>query len=570
MRLKIIENIVFLLIAFILCALVYMQLIKGEHYFNQSVNNRIRVIPIEGPRGRIIDSKGLVLADNRLAYHVAVIPQDMNDQASLFEFLGQVLKKSPEQLKKIYIRKKRTPFSPVILSEGVDQKTILTIEESRFQYPGLVIEQSYSRTYPFGKSSSHAVGYIGKIDPNEAEVMQDYGYNVLSMVGKMGVEKTYDSILRGESGGRQIEINNRGREVRLLGLKDPLKGKDLQLTIDQRIQSAADEFLDSRAGAVVIMDLTNGHLLGLSSSPSFDPNAFEDKSRQNEIVSYMQDSRGLLLNRPVAGLYPPGSVFKVPVALSGLELKKITPSMTFDCPGYYMLGQAKFGCAHVHHTEDLRDAIAHSCNVYFYRIGQLITAAMIEQYAKAFGLGRATGVDLPFEKSGQVIGHRRPGRPWYTGNTLNLSIGQGDTLSTPLQLTVMMAAVANNGIIFRPRIVKAVDNKDLPEVNIKKLPVVKLRDTTWHVVQEGLRAVITDPEGTANSLNGLSGMTIFGKTGTAQAGGSKAHHAWFVGYVRSPKNNFAFTIFLENGGSSANAVELTRLLLSRLQSQGII
>jgi penicillin-binding protein 2 len=284
----------------------------------------------------------------------------------------------------------------------------------------------------------------------------------------------------------------------------------------------------------------------------------------------MHDSRALFLNRAVAGKYPPGSVFKIPVALAAIELRKILPNSTVECPGYYMLGKAKFGCAHVHGSENLNQAIARSCNIYFFHIGQMLTAKVIQQYAKAFSLGRATGIDLPSEASGQVSGGSRPGHPWYTGNTLNLSIGQGDTLSTPLQLTVMMAAVANDGIVFRPRVVKAVGNKNLPQVDLRKLPIVRLHDSTWRLIQKGLRSTITDSEGTAHVLNELQGLDIYGKTGTAQAGGNKANHAWFAGYVHSPKNNLAFCVFLENGGSSSNSVELTHQLLSRMQFQGII
>ncbi len=570
MRIKIIENIVLFSVALITFALIYMQTIKGGYYYNQSVNNRIRVIPIEGPRGKIIDRNGLILADNRVAYHVGVIAQDIDDSDHLFYFLGTVLKKDSGYLKRQFLRKKRTPFASVVLEEDIDQKKILTIEENRFQYPGLVVEKSYERYYPFGKSGAHAIGYVGKIDPNEAQMLGEYGYSSLSIVGKTGVEKTYDMLLRGESGGRQIEINNRGQEVRLLGFKEPIKGKDIRLTIDERVQGMANELLDARPGAVVVMDLNNGDLISSVSSPSFDPNAFIDRGRQTEILYYIRDSKAHLLNRAVAGQYPPGSVFKIPVALAAVELKKITQEIAFDCPGYYMLGKAKFGCAHVHGREDLNQAIAHSCNVYFFHIGQMVSARVIEQYAKAFGLGRVTGVDLPSEATGQVIGHSRAGHPWYTGNTLNLSIGQGDALSTPMQLTVLVAAVANDGIILRPRIVKSVDSKDLPDIDISKLPIVRLHDTTWRSIQHGLRSAITDPEGTGHALNDLAGLTIYGKTGTAQAGVNKANHAWFVGYVRSQKNNLAFCVFLENGGSSANAVEITHQMLLRMQVQGIV
>ncbi|MEI7997915.1 MAG: penicillin-binding protein 2 [Candidatus Omnitrophota bacterium] len=570
MRIKIVENLTLFFILLIVLALIYMQTIKGEYYYNQSVNNRIRVVPVEGPRGQIFDRNGLVLAENHVVYHVAVIAQDLDDTDSLFNFLSSVLKKDPSFLKKQFHRKRKTPFDPVILAQDVDPKIIFAVEESRFLYPGLIVEKAYKRNYPFADIDAHAVGYVGKIDVNEADVLGEYGYSPLSDVGKMGVERTYDSVLRGDSGGRQIEINSRGQEVRLLGFKEPTKGKDIQLTIDERIQSAANQLLDSRPGAVVVMDLSNGELLSLVSSPTFNPNAFMDKNQQDKILSYIRDPKSLLLNRVVAGRYPPGSVFKIPVALAAVELNKITTDLTFECPGYYMLGKAKFGCAHTHGSENLNEAIAHSCNVYFFHIGQLVTARVIQQYAKAFGLGRETGVDLPFEVSGQVLGGARPGHPWYKGNTLNLSIGQGDTLTTPLQLTVMMAAVANDGIIFRPRIVKSVDHSELPNTDISRLPVVRLHDSTWRIVQEGLRSVVTDKEGTAHELNDLAGMTIYGKTGTAQAGGNKANHAWFVGYVRSSKNNLAFSVFLENGGSSANAVAIARQLLIQMQSQGIL
>ncbi len=569
MRLKIVENVIFFFLGLICLALVYMQLIKGKNYYDLSFNNRIRVVPMEGPRGRILDRNGVILADNQIAYHVAVISQDIDDVDSLFNYLGGILKKEPSYFKKKFTATHKNPFTPVILARDIDQKTIMSIEEGRFHFPGLVIEKTYQRFYPFAQTNAHAVGYVGKIDPQEAAVLEDYGYNPSTEVGKTGVEKIYDSVLRAQVGGRQIEVNARGQQVRLLGFKEPLPGQELQLTIDQRIQSAANELLVERPGAIVVMDMDNGEILGLVSSPTFDPNAFIKKDQQNQMLAYIRDSRAPLLDRALSGQYPPGSVFKIPVALAAIQLKKVTPQDSYDCPGFYMLGGARFGCAHVHNSENLNQAIAHSCNVYFYHVGQLITARVIEQYAKAFGLGRVTGVDLPFEAAGQVIGHAKSGHRWYTGNTLNFSIGQGETLSTPLQLTVLSAAVANDGILLRPHIVQVVDHKDLEQPERARLPKVRLHTNTWRLIQEGMRSVVTDNEGTAHLLNDLPDMTIFGKTGTAQAG-AKANHAWFVGYLRSPKANLAFCVFLENGVSSSYAVEITRELLGRMRSQGII
>lgn len=570
MRLTHIRLFVFCLLIFIVAGLFYTQIIRGASYHTKSVNNRIRAVSVEGPRGRIFDRNGLVLADNHKAFHVGVIPQDMGDKDELFAYLGRLLQKDVKQLRRQYEAKRRTPFTPVILAQDVPKEIVVKVKEDQLLYPELVIEEGFERYYPFALSGAHVLGYVGKIDPDEIDDLQSFGYTLLSVIGKSGIEKKYDNVLRGFPGGRQIEINARGQEVRLLGLKEPVKGHDIVLTIDARLQNVAQDLLEDRRGAVVVMDLNNGEVLSMVSNPSFDPNAFSDRSRQGLLSGYFNNAASPLMDRAVLGQYPPGSVFKVPVALAALELGQIVPSTTFDCPGFYSLGQTKFGCSHVHDKEDLRQAIAHSCNVYFYRLGRMLGASTIGAWAKAFGLGRPTGIDLPYENKGKVVSAPRQGKSWYTGNTLNLSIGQGETLATPLQLTVLMAAVANDGVILKPRLAKALNNKLIPPLDFSKQPMVRLHDATWRVVQEGLREVIKDADGTANILNDLSNIKIYGKTGTAQSGGERAHHAWFAGYARSSKNNIAFCIFLEYGGSSANAVALTKQLLAQMQVLKII
>lgn len=569
MRVQVLEKIIFLFLGLIVAALVYMQLVRGDYYRGLSVNNRIRVLPIDAPRGRILDRNGTVLADNRPSFNIAVIPQDVEDADALFAFLGRVLKKDPQALQRTFTRRRVTPFEPVIIGEDVDRKDMITAQENRFQYPGLVTQESFQRLYPLREAAAHLVGYVGRVDPAEAQMLQEYGYTPLSLVGKNGAERFYENVVEGVPGGRQIEVNSRGQEVRLLGLKDPVKGKDIALTIDARIQSAAMQLFDGRPGAAVVLDLSDGDVLALVSSPSFDPNVFTDRSRHDGIEAYIRSPASPLLDRAIAGQYPPGSVFKIPVALAAIERHKVTTDTTVDCPGYYMLGSARFGCAHVHGHVDFTQAIARSCNVFFYRTGQMVTAPIIGAYARAFGLGRPAGIDLPFEARGQLVlpGQKQYG--WHTGDTLNLSIGQGDTLATPLQLAVLAAAVANDGIILRPRVLKILNGKTQPQPDLSKRPIVRLRDATWRAVQNGMRMAIEDEEGTAHVLAGLKGMTVWGKTGTAQAG-SKGNHAWFVGYARSARGNWAFCVFLEHGGASANAVMLARDLLERMQAQGAI
>ncbi len=571
MRLTVLRNSLFFCFGFIILALVYMQVIRGEYFHELSIHNRIRVVPAGTPRGRILDRNGAVLADNRRTFNVAVIPQDVDDARSLFQFLGDILKKPPEKLLDIFNlnRHRLRPFDPVPLAQAVDRHTVIAIEENKFQYPGVVIEESFQRFYPNHEIGSHVLGYVGPIAPVEAQLWREYGYSVFSLVGRTGVEQYYEPLLQGLPGGNQIEVNNRGQEVRLLGTKESAQGKDIVLTIDQRVQMEAAQLLGNDRGSVVVMDMDSGDVLALASSPSYDPNAFTNRKEQGKIEAYMANAQKPLFNRAISGQFPPGSVFKIPVALAGLERQKIDPETTFDCPGFLMLGQSRFGCAHVHGAENLRGAIAHSCNVYFYHTGQLVTAPIIGAFARALGLNRPTGIDLPSEAKGNLV-VPSPTRRWYTGNTLNLAIGQGDTLNTPLQLTVMMAAVANDGILLQPRVLRAVDGTEMVRQDLSKRPRVRLREKTWSVVRDGLRQAVREPQGTAYLLHDLAGMDIWGKTGTAQAAKGENHHAWFVGYARSSKKNLAFCIFLEHGGTSINAVALTRNLLQRIQLLGII
>ncbi|MDE1920996.1 MAG: penicillin-binding protein 2 [Candidatus Omnitrophica bacterium] len=570
MRLNIIQSVVFFLLGAIICSLFYMQIIHGAYWRRQSTNNRIRIVPVDGPRGRILDRHGTVLADDRVAFEVGVIPQDIEDQGALFGYLGSVLHQDPQSLERRFGREKQAPFAPVILAEDVPRQLAIKIEEEKFVYPGLIVQQGFERYYPFHDIGAHVLGYVGKISKDEIAENHSYGYTPLSRVGKTGIEEEYEPFLKGHPGGRQIEVNSRGRQVRLLGLKDPSAGNDVVLTVDARLQAAAQELLSGQRGGIVVMNLNTGELLSLVSSPSYDPNVFLDKTRSGELRSYLNDPLTPLFDRVTCGLYPPGSVFKVPEALAAIQLHKITPQTTFFCPGYMLVGKRKFHCAEVHGVQDLQEAIAHSCNVYFFHVGLLLQPHLIGAFEKAFGLTRPTGIDLPYEARGHMVTKASRGRPWYTGDVLNLSIGQGYTLVTPLELTVMMAAVADDGIVLQPRLVRQIGGRLLIPEDLSKRPLIKLRKQTWQIVQQGLRACIDDPTGTCRDLAAVPGLDIYGKTGTAQTVYGKPNDAWFVGYTRSAKAGIAICVFLEYGGSSENAVKIARDLLLKLQSLKVI
>ncbi len=571
MRIRVIRVIVVALFIMIVMDLFYMQAIQGRHFFNLSVNNRIRVVPLEGWRGRIYDRKGNILADNRLSYDVMVTPQDVKKGEELFKFLSGVLGVEQHLIAQRYNQKKVAPFAPVSVAEDISQEKAILVEENKYRFPSLFVYESFKRFYPFDKSSAHVLGYIGKINRAQKDRFKEYGYSLESVVGYSGVEEYYDTYLRGEEGGIQIEVNSRGQQVRLIGLREPKKGEDIALTVDSDIQQDALELLADQRGAVVVMDMDSGELLALTSSPSFDPNIFIQSRYRNQVGGLFADTAAPVLNRAIKGVFPPGSVFKTVVATAALHTKKITPNTPFVCTGAYYLKKARFRCTHVHGSQNLIEAIAHSCNVYFFNTGLLLGADTIGHYARLLGLGEMTHVDLPYEEDGSIP--MRPqrqgteGEQWRAGDTLNISIGQGAILVTPLQLVRMMATVAQDGAPIRPHIIKSIGGMDVdipaPE---QRLPI---DPKVFKSIQQGLRAAVADFSGTAHVLD-IKDMHIAGKTGTAQTSGGKENHSWFVGYVKGAKRNISFCVFLEHGGSSYRACLIAKDLLTRMREKEIL
>jgi len=382
MRIKIIRVVIIGLFLVIALDLMYVQVIRGRYYYRLSKNNRIRIVPLEGWRGRITDRNGKVLADRRMAYNVMVAPQDIGDRRELFQFLGKVLGLDQKRIERRYVQKKSAPFAPVIVAEDIDRDKAIILEESRYLYPGLIIQEGFKRSYPLGKNSAHVLGYVGKMNRAMREKFKEYGYSPQSIVGKSGVEEYYGTYLKGVEGGTQIEVNSRGQQVRLLSLKEPTKGQDISLTIDSDIQQIALELLREEIGAIVVMDMDNGEILGLTSAPGYDPSVFVDADKQKQLSRLFANPSAPLLNRAIGGLFPPGSVFKIPVAFGALDSQKVTPDTTYDCKGFYRLGRSRFRCAHTHGPQNFIESIAHSCNVYFYNLGLAQGAEAIHRYAR--------------------------------------------------------------------------------------------------------------------------------------------------------------------------------------------
>lgn len=569
MRIKIFRLIIFICFCILAGELAYMQAVRGPYYFNLSKNNRIRVVSLESERGRIMDRNGKILADNQKIFNVMVIPQEIQNEEKLFAFLSEQLEENSEVLLRRYRQRKLTPFTPVLISDDISKVKALQIEENRYQFPSILVQENYRRYYPYGRAGAHILGYVGKIDKEEALSIKDQEYTLQSVIGKIGVEKFYNDRLMGQRGGVQIEVNSRGEQVRLLGLKDPVAGEDLTLTVDQEIQLIATDLLTAKAGVIIVMDMKNGEVLGMTSSPDFDPNILISGKSQRDVNYLFNNKSSPMLDRATRGVFPPGSVFKIPVALCGLNSQKISQHTTYNCEGFYELGGIKFGCTHHHGPQNLIQSIAHSCNVYYYHLGLKLGSDLISQFVGQLGFGKITGIDLPYEKEGNIPSRRKSalsGKKWFTGNSLNMAIGQGDVLVTPLQLVGMMATVAREGIVVQPHLIKDINQTyvfDFPQRKLKMNPEI------FKIVKQGLRATVTDAAGTARELH-LNEVYVAGKTGTAQTSGSLDHHAWFVGYALGERKEVAFCVFLEHGGSSHNANQVARELLLKMYEKKLL
>lgn len=530
--------------------LFYTQIIRYHYYARMAKNNSIRVLPIDGPRGTIFDRSGKPIVGNRLAFDVALIYNELRDRSRLARLLGEVLGMSRREIIDALAAAGRKPYVPVTVAEDIGKDRALVLEEATLDIPGMVIQTKSRRSYIHGQALSHIVGYLSETTETELEELREYDYRIRDLVGRGGLEKYYETYLKGRDGGTQVEVDSRGRQVRLLSVKEPVSGQDLHLSIDLPLQLACDKLLGQRRGAVVVMRPRTGEILALVSHPAYDPNIFIRPDFSGRRLSLLSDTVGRpLTDRAISGVYPPGSVFKIVTAASALETKAVGQGVSFSCTGSYRLGRASFDCwkAEGHGPQGIVDGMTHSCNVFFYSIGRKAGADAIEAYAKAFGYGRATGIDLPDEAKGLVPGRgwKRLFRndDWYDGDTLNYSIGQGYLLVTPLQVAVMTSVIANGGYLERPSIVKKIAEADVVPGKPRSLG---LKESTIRLIKEGMRGVVNAETGTGKRAR-VEGLVVSGKTGTAQNPQGRTH-AWFTGFAPYDDPRACVVVFLEHGG----------------------
>ncbi len=549
MRIRIFTLILVFCLAFLLVGLFSFQVLRHDNYRVMSEENRLKVTPLMAPRGNIYDRNGKYLVKNKLSFNLCAVYNQIKDIDALSGVLSLVLDTDQDKIKENITRGKRNPYTPFCIASDIGVEKAIYLEEISNDYPGLFVDVSAKREYVNGGSASAVIGYLGLINQPEFERLKHYGYRIDDLVGRDGVEKYYDNYLRGVHGGKQVEVDHLSRELRVLGYKEPIPGKDIYLTLDAELQEYCDQLLEGKKGAIIVMDSNTGAILALASAPVYDPGVFIDRKRSEELKHILGDEDYPLINRAISGAYPPGSVFKVVIASAGLELKKIDLESSFNCDGTLVLGRKVFRCWYEkgHGVQTIKEALKNSCNVFFYRLGLLLGVDNIAGFSSKFNLGDPTGIDLPGEKGG-VLPSRKWKRKnlndkWYKGETVNYAIGQGYLLCTPLQIARVMAVFANEGILLKPYVVSKVGNIDVRpdgETNIE------ISRETIEIVRDGLKKVVNDPRGTGMKAK-LEDVVVAGKTGTAQTSRGKSH-GWFAGFAPFEDSKITVVIFDEYGG----------------------
>jgi penicillin-binding protein 2 len=549
-----------------------LQVIKGAEYRRMSENNRIRIRETPADRGMLLDRKGRILAHNRPSFEALLVPEDLKGNPEVLTKVREMLSLGTDEIQqKLKSTKGRTPFKPLKIKTDIDWQELALLESNRVYLPGLLVDVRSTRAYNFGDLASHLIGYIGEIDENELKQPKSPPYRMGSAIGKYGIEVQWEDDLRGVDGGRQIEVDAMGREIKPLQSVEPSPGNNLLLTIDLDVQQAAEAAFQDKNGVCIAMDVKTGRILAMVSKPSFDPALFAGNVSPKDWKSLVENPNHPLQNKGIQGQYPPGSVFKIITAIAGLESKIITPNTQFTCNGVYPYGNRDFRCfkREGHGTIDLHQAIVQSCDIYFYQLGLKVGADRIAKYANDLGLGKKTGIPLPHERAGIVPSsswkRKHLGAPWYSGETLSMAVGQGYVATTPIQLLTLISAVANGGKIHLPQVVEKVAN--IQGTNLKEFPPVEtgranISEETLHFIREALRGVVNEPHGTGGAA-AIKGVDVSGKTGTAQVvrmaqdfkrgdmnrmPANLRDHAWFVAFAPFEDPQIAVVVLIEHGG----------------------
>ncbi len=583
---------VFILLVF---RLIYLQIVKGEEYRRYSKNNCIRLKSIKAPRGLIYDRNGILIVDNRPSFNLKVVLEDARPLEKTINKLSELIDVPYQELwDKIDQFEKKSYYKPFVLKKNISRKQLAVVEAHNFDLPGILIAVEPRRNYIYKKSCAHLLGYIGEINKKELESGKYLGVTSGDSIGRYGLEKSFEELLRGSRGGRQVEVDANGRVIRILREVDPVPGKNLYLTVDFELQHIAESMLKGKAGAIIALDPANGEVLAMASAPSFDQNDFIGGVSTKKWKELISDSKKPMINKAFQGEYPPGSVYKIVSAIAALEEDLIDQNTTSVCPGFHKYGNRVYRCWKKggHGKVDLLESIEQSCDVFFYHVGEKVGVDTLAKYAKGCGLARKTGINLGNELKGLIPTAewklKRFGEPWQGGENLSIAIGQGFDLVTPLQMAVLIAAVGNGGVLYKPQILKFVKNSDGDVIKKQSSEItgnLPASEDTLKIVQKGLFDVVQGKKGTARIVR-IKGVEMAGKTDTAQVFSIKQgeeidsdelrynlrDHAWFVCYAPAVNPVIAVSVLIEHGkhGSIGAGPVAKALVKKYLEIKGLL
>jgi penicillin-binding protein 2 len=575
-----------------LVRLFQLQVVEGDQHRERSQRNSIRTERIASPRGELVDRDGRLLASTRAAFELEVVPSELRDKERTLTLLGELLGEEPARARAAVLGARgRARFQPVRLSEDLSFEQLARVESHRHALPGVITEVHPLREYPYGSLAAHVIGTIGEIRASQLEERRYTGYRQGESIGQTGVEALFEPQLRGRAGGRNVVVDVAGRTVEVLDEIEPHAGGKIMLGLDVDLQAVAEEGLraaalpgDPAAGVVVALDPRTGDVLALASLPSFDPNDFPGGIEPAIWKALNSDPLKPLQDRAVAGQFPPGSTYKPFVAAIALQEKVRTPKAGIFCPGSFAFGNHTFRCwkRAGHGTVDLHRSIVQSCDVYYYRTGLDLGVDKMAEYMHAFGLGVPTGIGLENERSGIIPStawkEKRFGKPWYSGETVSISIGQGYVVTTPLQLAVAYGALGT-GRVVKPRLAiarVAPDGTTTPEP-VEVVREIPIDAEHLEVVRKAVRGVVQDGGGTGRRAQ-VPGLDVGGKTGTSQVvkldkvKGLKHHqipwkyrdHAWFASIAPMDDPQIVVVVLVEHGGGGgANAAPVAQRVLAR-------
>ncbi|MDQ3268140.1 MAG: penicillin-binding protein 2 [Pseudomonadota bacterium] len=591
LRLALSLGFVLLLLLILLARFVYLQAIQQSHYQTLAENNRISIVPIAPSRGLILDRNGVVLAHNYSAYTLEITLSKVVDLKTTIDELAKLIDIQPGDRKRFKrLLADNRKFESLPIRNRLTDEEVARFSTQRYRFPGVEIKARLFREYPYHEQISHLVGYIGRINEKEiAQLEEDEvaaNYRGSDYIGKTGIEQSYEGELHGKTGYQQVEVDAGGREVRVLSRRPPVSGNNLRLTIDAKLQGIAEQAFGNYRGALVAIDPRNGEVLAFVSKPGYDPNLFIDGIDEQSWNELNSSPDVPLNNRALRGQYSPGSTIKPFMALAGLHYNKRTPGYTISDPGYFSLPGSRHRYRDWkkdgHGSVDLFKSIVVSCDTYYYGLATELGIDNIYSFFSEFGFGKKTGIDMEGETSGlmpsQEWKQKRHKQKWYAGDTVSVGIGQGYNLVTPLQLAYATAILANDGVAYRPHLLKEVQSSRTSEKRILGTNLesnLNLNSEHLALVKSAMVAV-TQPGGTAAKAGAGASYTFAGKTGTAQVIGIKQgekyiesniqerhrDHAWFMAFAPADQPKIALAVLVENGGhGSSTAAPIARKVL---------